>query len=404
MREGRAKKVSAVRQELFDRRMLYTRPDYYTKFHCTADACEDTCCAGWQIVIDRRSLKKYKTCKGSFRKRLRRGIDWKGQVFHQKEEKRCAFLNDENLCDLYTALGRDHLCRTCRRYPRHIEEFEGVRELTLSLSCPEVTKILMQHTEPVTFQRAETKRRETYEEEFDLLLYSALCDAREVILHILQDRTLPNGVRERLVYGIAHDMQRRIDRGELFACQEVLEKYQREAARQFAAKRMCEEGADAGRSFAAAKGNFRGLFQLELLRQEWDVQLLEVEQFLFLGHTAQEYALVTADFRSWLAENYPVWEIQKEQLLVYFVSTYFCGAVYDGQVFSKMKMALLSAEAIGEILKARWLKNGRQLDEEDVIDVVYRYSREVEHSDENLKKIEKLPFSFTESICHTNRT
>jgi lysine-N-methylase len=39
-----------------------------------------------------------------------------------------------------------------------------------------------------------------------------------------------------------------------------------------------------------------------------------------------------------------------------------------------------------------------------VIDVVYRYSREVEHSDENLKKIEKLPFSFTESICHTNRT
>ena len=99
-----------------------------------------------------------------------------------------------------------------------------------------------------------------------------------------------------------------------------------------------------------------------------------------------------------------MWEIQKEQLLVYFVSTYFCGAVYDGQVFSKMKMALLSAEAIGEILKARWLKNGRQLDEEDVIDVVYRYSREVEHSDENLKKIEKLPFSFTESICHTNRT
>lgn len=326
------------------------------------------------------------------------------QVFHQKEEKRCAFLNDENLCDLYTALGRDHLCRTCRRYPRHIEEFEGVRELTLSLSCPEVTKILMQHTEPVTFQRAETKRWETYGEDFDLLLYSALCDAREVILHILQDRTLADGVRERLVYGIAHDMQRRIDRGELFACQEVLEKYQREAARQFAAKRMHEGGADAGRSFVAAKENFRGLFQLELLRQEWDVQLLEVEQFLFLGHTAREYTLVTADFRSWLAENYPVWEIQKEQLLVYFVSTYFCGAVYDGQVLSKIKMALLSAEAIEEILKARWLKNGRQLDGEDVIDVVYRYSREVEHSDENLKKIETLPFSFAESICHANRT
>lgn len=118
----------------------------------------------------------------------------------------------------------------------------------------------MHHTEPVTFQRAETKRRETYEEDFDLLLYSALCDAREVILHILQDRTLPNGVREPAGIRYAHDMQRRIDQGELFACQEVLEKYQREAARQFAAKRMCEEGADAGRSFAVAKKNFPGGF------------------------------------------------------------------------------------------------------------------------------------------------
>ncbi len=373
--------------------MLYTRPDYYTKFHCTADACEDTCCAGWQIVVDKKSLKKYKTFKGEFRKRLRRGIDWKNQVFHQKEEKRCAFLNEKNLCDLYTALGQRNLCRTCRRYPRHIEEFEGVREITLSLSCPEVAKILMQHTAPVTFQVAETAQQETYED-FDELLYSVLCDARDVILRILQDRTLSIEVRERLVYGIAHDMQRRINRGEMFACREVLEKYQRKTAIRFAEETMCEERADAEGRFIAAKENFRGLFKLELLRQEWDVQLLEVEQLLFLGYTAQEYAQITAEFQSWLAKSYPVWAIQKEQLLVYFVSTYFCGAVYDGQVLPKMKMALLGAEVIEEILKARWLKNGRLLDEEDVIDVVYRYSREVEHSDENLRTIETLPFSF----------
>ncbi len=79
---------------------------------------------------------------------------------------------------------------------------------------------------------------------------------------------------------------------------------------------------------------------------------MEVEQFISGDTRRRSMRFVTADFQSWLAENYPVWEIQKEQLLVYFVSTYFCGAVYDGQVFSKMKMALLSAEAIGEILKS----------------------------------------------------
>lgn len=35
--------------------MLYTIPDYYKEFSCIAADCEDTCCAGWQIVIDEKS-------------------------------------------------------------------------------------------------------------------------------------------------------------------------------------------------------------------------------------------------------------------------------------------------------------------------------------------------------------
>lgn len=34
-------------------------PHYYRKFKCTADKCPDTCCAGWQIVIDEETLEKY---------------------------------------------------------------------------------------------------------------------------------------------------------------------------------------------------------------------------------------------------------------------------------------------------------------------------------------------------------
>ena len=40
--------------------MLYTIPDYYHEFSCIAGECEDTCCAGWQIVADEAALKKYK--------------------------------------------------------------------------------------------------------------------------------------------------------------------------------------------------------------------------------------------------------------------------------------------------------------------------------------------------------
>ena len=40
--------------------MLYTYPHYYRKFQCVASECEDTCCAGWEIMIDDKALEKYK--------------------------------------------------------------------------------------------------------------------------------------------------------------------------------------------------------------------------------------------------------------------------------------------------------------------------------------------------------
>ena len=39
--------------------MEYHIPDYYRTFSCIGSACPDTCCGGWQIPIDRRSLARY---------------------------------------------------------------------------------------------------------------------------------------------------------------------------------------------------------------------------------------------------------------------------------------------------------------------------------------------------------
>ena len=104
--------------------MEYIIPDYYKEFKCIADRCEDTCCAGWQIVIDEASMKKYKKAcgelmlSGAQKKRreqdftwrnMLRSIDWSSGTFHQDEAKRCAFLNSENLCDLYKNGGTESL-------------------------------------------------------------------------------------------------------------------------------------------------------------------------------------------------------------------------------------------------------------------------------------------------------
>ena len=46
--------------------MEFTFPNYYKEFSCIAGSCPDTCCAGWQIVIDNKTLKKYQHFKGLF--------------------------------------------------------------------------------------------------------------------------------------------------------------------------------------------------------------------------------------------------------------------------------------------------------------------------------------------------
>lgn len=50
--------------------MQITKPTFYKEFSCIAGACPDTCCAGWQIMIDEKSLQKYRRFKGPFRNRL----------------------------------------------------------------------------------------------------------------------------------------------------------------------------------------------------------------------------------------------------------------------------------------------------------------------------------------------
>ncbi|MDD3277810.1 MAG: flagellin lysine-N-methylase [Lachnospiraceae bacterium] len=365
--------------------MLYMIPDYYKEFQCIAEECEDTCCAGWKIVVDARALKNYRSVRSIYRKKLKKSINWRKKEFRQGEERRCAFLREDNLCDMYTNLGRDSLCRTCRLYPRHVEEFEGVREITLSISCPEAARILLHKKEPVHFLTARRKGEEEYED-FDLFLYSQLVDAREVLIKILQNRELSIAVRMKLMLGIARDMQLRVNSSELFACEAVLEKYQKDAVCQYVKRDLAHTKTEEAYRFAEELLSM--LESLEFLKEDWCVHLCETQERLYGNHDSQKWNRTTQEFFQWLSGSGMDWEIQKEQLLVYFISTYFCGAVYDGEIYGKAWLAAVSVLALEEMLKARWLRNEKMLDQEEIVEIVYRYSREIEHSDINLEKIQ----------------
>lgn len=364
--------------------MQYTAPHYYKKFHCIAGACPDTCCAGWQIQIDPASLRKYKKAKGTFGNRLKNEINWKESSFRQYDG-RCAFLNDEDLCDLYLEGGGERaFCRTCRTYPRHIEEFEGLREISLSLSCPAAAELILNCSEPVTYLHAENPDREESYEEFDFFLFTKLTDARSLILKILQDRTLPVTLRIAVVLSLSHDLQERIDKNARYDADTVLERYSSENVREWFEARLRKLNLTdrwEERRRRTLLNLFSILDQLEALRDDWKPYLHNTRRIL------ENAPVPTVETELQFHKLFS--DVIAEQLLVYFVFSYFCGAVYNGNAYGKMKFSIAGMILIRELLRAQWLA-GQSTDTKCITRTACRYAREVEHSDYNKTTMEHL--------------
>ena len=382
--------------------MLYTYPHYYKKFQCIASDCEDTCCAGWAITIDPKSLEKYRHAKGGMKARLRESVDWKQKCFKQREH-RCAFLNDDNLCDLYTGMGPDSLCWTCKTYPRHIEVFDGVREVSLCLSCIEAARIILGTKEPVRFLSSENEKEESCEDEdFDFFLYTKLQEARDVIFEILENRGLSGELRMAMCLSLAHDLQRRVRDEKLYEVDGLLKRYHNCTAR--FCHRLASAGLESYSRFETASELYTVFEKMEPLDPAWPERRDGMDEILYgAGKEAYE-----ANRRAFLTVNGTRMELLREQIMMYFVFGYFCGAVYNDNPYGKMKLAVAASILVEELLMAEWLKEnlpGRPenrgkavsvvpsgirgkavaaaLQEEQIVDLVHCFSREVEHSDEN---------------------
>lgn len=369
--------------------MEYTYPSYYKKFTCTADRCPDTCCAGWGIAIDRTSMARYKkavTELGTFGNRLYNSIDWKEQSFYQ-HGKRCIFLNEKNLCDMVLEAGEDYLCKTCRRYPRHYEEFENLREVLLSLSCPEVAKILFKLQDAVIYETVEQERGQTEEYEyFDFLLFTKLQDVREELRLLFQKREWP--IAQRMAYGLAmvHDIDTCVKKQELFGIDDILEKCKKDQTVAYAKRKWSVYQHRETERRCLLQSMFAEFEALEVLNEDYVARVKDAVTFLYHDMPEYDYTQAREVFVSLHADLF----VNQEQLLVYFLYSYLCGAVYDEDVLSKMKLTIAHTLLITELFFAEWLKGEKEgeLSLDQKADLAHRYAREIEHSDPNLASVE----------------
>ncbi|MGL5906892.1 MAG: flagellin lysine-N-methylase [Shewanella sp.] len=122
-------------------------PNFYKNFQCIGSQCEDDCCHGWTISIDKKTFTAYEKhtnqelrlkAKENIKKVKKSHGHW-GEI-QFKENGACKFLQDDGLCFIHRVAGGEALSSTCKTYPRMtIDKGNEIRH-TLSLSCPEVSR------------------------------------------------------------------------------------------------------------------------------------------------------------------------------------------------------------------------------------------------------------------------
>ncbi len=319
-------------------KMIKRVPKYFDSFRCVGKDCLDNCCIGWEIEIDTDTYEFYKSVGGAMGKRLK--TDIKDGCFKLRDN-RCAFLNDDNLCDIITELGEERLCTVCTEYPRFTEQYGGLIERGLGMACPTAAELIFKSDVEFLEEEIEGETEEADEEFLSRLLF-----ARGKIFDILRGG-LPVGERIAAALCYAKSVQERINNNDTF------------------------EGIEVRTNF----DEFKNIPKEELEKQMLDVfdglEVMDRRWTLELENSKKN------------AGEYPCENTFYDKLVLYFVFRYFLKALFDCDVYSKARLAAVSFLMIRRMDAARLAQNG-VFTFADRVEIAQIYSKEAEYSQDNI--------------------
>ena len=367
--------------------MKIRKPDYFDKFKCIADKCEDTCCAGWGIVIDDKSYEKYQAVEGKFGDYLRSKIviDEGDNVFVLNGD-RCSFLNDNNLCEIYSNIGGDGLCYTCRQYPRYLEEFGSLREIGLSLSCPEACRIILGSSSKMNFILEESDEEVSSYNDINPNLYINLMQCRKVVFDFLEDTSLDLNIRCSIVLKFIDDVQEKIDRNDINLIKSVKDKYTDKEVINSIINELKDFMGKENKKYNNIRDFFDVFISLKHIKPNDILGLENAVRYFWQSEGDKD---IYVDIHNKFNEYYKEKTYEFEQILLYFVYRYFMKAVFNYDVLAKIKLAIVSYLMIKELAAVRYLEN-KEFTFEDMVDIAHTYSKDIEHLEENVESLEEL--------------
>ncbi len=312
-------------------------PSYFEKFKCIADKCPDSCCKGWDVVVDDETNEYYQSVDGKFGEKLKKltKIDCDGDRIFVSQSGRCPFWNENELCDIYINLGKSHLCKTCREFPRLTQDYTVFTEHLLSFACPEATRLILGTDNAYDDFKI-------YDLDFSQCDYNAelmrfLLGARDKLKDIFTDKSLPFSGRLNVAVQFCENVQSAIDEFDYSA--------------DVAIDRNCKEDIIHKKSLSYV---FEMHKEFDIMTDEWREILCKASE-----HADEK-----------IPERY---DDLFEHMALYYIYRYFLTAVDSMNVLSTANRILCAYVVIGSALLTG---------EYETEKLFCLYSKEVEHSTE----------------------
>lgn len=137
-------------------------------FTCLADRCPETCCRGWHIAVDEKTMERYENLSGIYGKHVRTFVKKSDPPVFRRIFGVCPFFNSDRLCQ-FQQNGQELLMpRVCRQFPREIVTYIDITEIYLILSCPATAKVFCEHPGRLSFLPYDPAKAPSLEKFWDI--------------------------------------------------------------------------------------------------------------------------------------------------------------------------------------------------------------------------------------------
>ncbi len=362
--------------------------EFYDTFECIGSDCPDTCCRGWGITVDDNTAQIYHNTKGAFGERLKKSItETDGKFYIRLKDGECPLLSKDNLCEVYRHLGPDKMCDTCKVYPRFSWYHGDVLFQGLTLSCPEVARIMLSHHDSIIFEFAEAENTVATSPTQNWSLFNTLIGGMITSVRIMQNRDFSIFTRLRLLVSFNDMLQQALDAENVEECHILLDAFSDPAQLSVLSQEVSE-----------SQTNLVSLFTF-VLNFYKNISSLSVSNYVrsYIEHLPKTMAFCNSLLSQPLPEDFlddvstDSYEIYYEHYAVYYLTRYYMNVYEKEGNLNKIIANFIYLFCLHRIFAfGIFHEKNERLNLDDLIPIFTGISRFLEHNSLNPNRLYEI--------------